>query len=201
MRVRACGLTSRFYTRSGAPENESRTAKTAVQNALRQAQLQSKDLQVVDVNSGAAEHLRDALEGAEISQPQDPWSSASTAVPSTGWSAVSRLSTFHLIEIHECIANAIQYTNSAAGPPPALHRRPRTACTTAPTQPTEAQVFLSCLAPMGSLRQRGRTSRTFAMGGSAWDIIPRSRCGRSCGRMCGRCGRGKSLRTMDCWDG
>ena len=108
IRIRACTLTSRFYSRSANAGNNSRTAKTAVHQALRQAQLQAKDLQVVDVNSGATHHLRDALQGAEITQPQEPWSSSGTAVPATGWSGVSRLGTSLLSKYNNSTANPIQ---------------------------------------------------------------------------------------------
>lgn len=89
--IRACSLTSRFHSRTANSANQARTAKTAVQTALRQAQVRPQDLQIIEVKRGSyQQHLREALEGAAATQSQTPQSSSCTTSV-TGWSGICGL--------------------------------------------------------------------------------------------------------------
>lgn len=95
IQIRASSLTGRFHSRSGNGANDDRTAKTAVDSALRQAQVQSGDLQIVEVQQNANRHLREALGNVNIAQPRDPWSSPDILGPTTGWRGLMRLGKSH----------------------------------------------------------------------------------------------------------
>lgn len=91
IRIRACSRTSLFHSRSANGANDTRTTKTAVQLALRHAGLNSSDLQIVEAQSGASPHLREALGNKGVVQPPEPWSSSNVVGPSTGWRGLVRL--------------------------------------------------------------------------------------------------------------
>lgn len=91
IRIRASTLTSRFHSRSANGSNVARTARTAIQSALRQAQLQPSDLQVVEARQGATRQLGEILGDACLAQPQEPWSSSDALSATTGWRDLCRL--------------------------------------------------------------------------------------------------------------
>lgn len=91
VRILGCSLASRIHSRSANRPNGARTVRTAVQSALRQAHLQPKDLQLVQIKHDTSQqHLREALEGVEATQPQEPWTSG-TVTSETGWLGLCRL--------------------------------------------------------------------------------------------------------------
>lgn len=108
VRIRACILTSQFHSRSANGANDARTAKTAVQLALRQAQLQPQDLQIVEVQHSATQYLREALGGAKISQPQEPWSPSDAIGTTTGWRGLARLGEY--LEAKHCKISILRRT-------------------------------------------------------------------------------------------
>lgn len=91
IRIRASTLTSRFHSRSANGSNIARTARTALQSALRQAQIQPGDLQVVEVSQGVKKQMREILGDAHFAQPQEPWSSSDALSATTGWRDLCRL--------------------------------------------------------------------------------------------------------------
>lgn len=59
--IRACYVVNRVHTRSLGGSKSLRPMQTAVQHALRQAQLEAKDIQIVETQLGSNQDARQAL--------------------------------------------------------------------------------------------------------------------------------------------
>lgn len=92
LQIRACTLTSPFYSRTANGIDAKRTAKTAIQRALREANIDRKDLQLVEIKQNSSQQPpREALSGLGVTQPAEPWSAPATAFLETGWAGLCRL--------------------------------------------------------------------------------------------------------------
>ncbi|KAK3111055.1 hypothetical protein LTR53_014071 [Teratosphaeriaceae sp. CCFEE 6253] len=96
IRIQASSLTER---KQSSTTSKSNAAESAVQNVLRQARLQPKDVQVVEAQPSFSATAQSALRDFEALQPQGPPDTSSLLVGTTGLAGLCELGKFLAISV------------------------------------------------------------------------------------------------------
>lgn len=94
--ISGSSLTNAIFQRSLQTENQSRAVKTAVGSALRQAQLQQRDIQILEINYTSNWDLRKALLDLDVAPQISKADGSFTGA--TGFASLCGLGMIHLVE-------------------------------------------------------------------------------------------------------